>query len=114
MPTHLRIADHPRAAAGVRRMRGGAGLAGFVLGALLAHRAGLPGFDVLARALVCGIAAHCVGWVFAVTYWRGAMLAELEAVRARRERAMAERADRVLRDAAAAGGGAPGTATVTR
>lgn len=98
----IRIPDHPRAAAGVRRARGLGGLVGFLLGGWLAHRAGLPDFDVLLRALGAGIGVHCLAWLLAVAYWRAAIQAELETARARREEAVREAADRVLREAAAA------------
>jgi hypothetical protein len=101
--TELRIAEHPRARNGVRRARGFGGLVGFALGAWLAHGAALPLTDVLLRGLLAGVGAHCAAWLLAVTYWRAAILAELETVRRRREVALAEAADRVMREAAAAG-----------
>jgi hypothetical protein len=97
----IRIADHPRAARSIARTRATAGVVGFLIGAWLAHGAGLPSFDVLLRALVTGIGAHCVGWLAALVYWRAAIMAELEAARVRREAALAEAADRVMREAAA-------------
>ncbi len=109
------IAAHPRAARGVRRARAYAGLGGFLLGAYLAHGAGLPAFDVLLRALLAGIGAHVAGWLLAIAYWRAAILAELEAARAHRDALLAEAraaaesraqaaADTLLRDTAASAG----------
>ena len=97
----ISVREHPRAQRGVRRTRAAAGLAGFLVAALLAHRAGLPSFDVLVRALIFGIVAHVVGWRLAVAYWRAAVLAELEAAH-RKRTAVRENAERVLREAAAA------------
>jgi hypothetical protein len=99
------ISAHARAARGVRRARARAGLAGFVIAAWIAHGAGLPAFDVLLRALLTGIGAHIVGWLFAIAYWRAAILAELETARVGREEALAAArskaaADTVMRDAA--------------
>jgi hypothetical protein len=101
--SELRIGQHPRARNGVRRARGVGGLVGFVLGAWLAHAAALPLTDVLLRGLLAGVGAHCAAWLLAVTYWRAAILAELETARRRREIALAEAADRLLRETAAAG-----------
>ncbi len=101
MSVVLRVADHPRARRAVRRARGFGGLAGFIVGAYLAHGAGLPGFDVMLRALLAGIGMHCIAWLLAVTYWRAAILAELETVRRRRELALSEAAGNVLRETAA-------------
>ncbi len=97
----ISVREHPRACRGVRRARAAAGLAGFLIAALMAHRAHLPAFDVLVRALVAGVVAHVVGWRLAVAYWRAAILAELEAAR-RKRRAVRDDAERVLREAAAA------------
>jgi hypothetical protein len=102
----IRIADHPRAVRSIARIRSLAGLIGFVIGAYLAHGAGLPAFDVVLRALLTGVGLHCVGWLAALAYWKAAIYAELEAARARREQELAEAADRVMRmaaEAAAAG-----------
>ncbi len=96
----ISITGHPRAQRGVRRARAAAGLAGFLVAALMAHRASLPTFDVLVRALAAGIIAHVVAWRLAVAYWRAAILAELETAR-RKRHAVREDAERVLRQAAA-------------
>jgi hypothetical protein len=97
----ITVAEHPRAVVSVRRARALAGLAGFLLGALLAHKAALPTFDMLLRALMSGVAAHMVGWMFAIAYWRAVIQAELEVARQRRAQAR-EEADRVLRETAEA------------
>jgi hypothetical protein len=97
----LRIGEHPRARAGVRRARGFGGLFAFLLGAWLAHGAGLPGTDVVLRALLAGIGGHCAAWLLAIAYWRAAILAELETARRTRELALAEAADRLMRETAA-------------
>jgi hypothetical protein len=98
----ITLAEHPRAVRGVRRVRALAGLAGFLVAALLAHRTGLPATDVLTRALVTGVVAHVIGWFFALVYWRAVVHAELEVVRRRRLEAR-RRADDVLRDTAQSG-----------
>jgi hypothetical protein len=99
--TELRIAEHPCARAGVRRARGLGGLAGFLIGAWLAHRVALPVTDVLARGLLTGIGCHVAAWLLAIAYWRAAILAELETARRSREAALEDAADRVMRETAA-------------
>lgn len=74
------VANHPRAAASVRRMKGLGGLAGFGIGALLAHSAGLSMVSVLERALLIGIGAYLLAWACAVAVWRQIVLAELRMI----------------------------------
>jgi hypothetical protein len=73
----ITLKEHPRAKRSIRRTRGAGGLAGFVISAYLSHKAGLTAADLLARALLMGLAGHVAGWALAVTYWRGAALAEV-------------------------------------
>ena len=81
----MRLSDHPRARAGIRRAKGGAGLLIFLLVGLLSLRAGLPVADAGLRALGAGVVAYFLAWGVAVTVWRQVALAELEAARERRE-----------------------------
>lgn len=74
------VANHPRAAASVRRMKGIGGLVGFGIGALLAHSAGLSTVSVLERALLIGIGAYILTWACAVAVWRQIVLAELRMI----------------------------------
>jgi hypothetical protein len=74
------VANHPRAAASVRRMKGLGGLVGFGLAAWLAHRAGLPATRVLERALLVGIGSYLLAWACAVAVWRQIVLAELRVI----------------------------------
>jgi hypothetical protein len=74
------VANHPRARASVRRMKGLGGLAGFVVGALLAHSAGLSITSVIERALICGIGSYLLAWACAVAVWRQIVLAELRMI----------------------------------
>lgn len=77
----IRLAEHPRARASVRRWRGRAGLAGLVLATWLSLRAGVPAFDAVLRGLACGVAAQFVAWAAAVVAWRHLVVAELVAHR---------------------------------
>jgi hypothetical protein len=85
----MRLSEHPRARAGIRRAKGAAGLGAFLLVALLALRANLPAPDAAGRALIAGVIAYFVGWRVAVTVWKQIALAELEAARRRREARLA-------------------------
>lgn len=85
MHLEMRLTEHPRARAGIRRTKGWAGLAGFLLVGLLSLRAGLPEPEAVLRGLAAGIAAYLLAWFVAVTVWRQLALAELEQARRRRE-----------------------------
>jgi hypothetical protein len=74
------VANHPRARASVRRIKGMGGLAGFVVTALLAHSAGLSTTGMLARALIVGLGAYFIAWACAVAVWRQIVLAEVRMI----------------------------------
>lgn len=74
------VANHPRARASVRRIKGIAGLLGFGIAALMAHSTGLPTTSVLVRALLVGIGGYFVAWACAVAVWRQIVLAELRMI----------------------------------
>ena len=75
---------HTRASASIERLRsfGALGSASFV--AFLSHRAGLPLFDCLLRALTAGVVGYFVGWFVGVTVWRQLIRAQVRAAVARR------------------------------
>ncbi len=85
----MRLSEHPRARAGIRRAKGAAGLAAFAVVALLALRANLPLPDVALRALIGGLVGYFAGWAVAVMVWKQIALAELEDARRRREARLA-------------------------
>jgi len=85
----IRLSEHPRARAGIRRSKGWAGLVACVLVGLLSLNAGLPGTEAALRALAAGVGAYLLAWFVAVTVWRQLALAELEAARERREARLA-------------------------
>jgi hypothetical protein len=84
----IRVSEHPAAARSIRRLRGWAGIAGFVLLVLLSRRAGLPGTDTVLRALIGGVAFHLVAWVLALAVWRRLVIIELEQAHRRRQDAV--------------------------
>ncbi len=71
-----RLSAHPRAQRQIREAKAWAGLAGFVLVALLSVQAGQPLFDAGVRALLAGLACYVAGWALAVTVWRHLARAE--------------------------------------
>jgi uncharacterized membrane protein YccC len=88
MELEMRLSEHPRARAGIRRAKGVAGLLAFVVIGLLSLRSGLPLPDAGVRALGAGIAAYFVAWGVAVTVWKQLAQGELEQARRRRETRM--------------------------
>jgi hypothetical protein len=105
----VRLSAHPRAMAGIRRVRGWCGLIGFGLVTILSLRSGLLLPDAVLRGLAGGAFAHFAGWFVAIKLWRQVALAELDAARERHEarveeirrRASEEATARLAADAAA-------------
>ena len=95
----MRLTEHPRASSGIRRAKGGAGLAAFVLVVLLSLRAGLTPDDALLRALPVAVVAYLLAWAAAITIWRQLALAELEAARARHDARAAQARGELAADA---------------
>jgi hypothetical protein len=87
---YVRLSAHPRAKRSIARTKAIGGLAGFVIGFWLASKAGLPSWDVGARALAGGIGGYVLLWLFAVTFWRQYALAEFRAAEVRRARRVTE------------------------
>jgi hypothetical protein len=87
----VRLADHPRARAGIRRARAWAGLGAFALVALLSLQAGVPGSTALARGLGAGVTGFFAGWMCALAVWRSIVLAELEQARVAHEERLEDR-----------------------
>lgn len=79
-PGRPSVANHPRARASVRRIKGIGGLLGFGIAALLAHSAGLSATSVLVRALLVGVGGYFLAWGCAVAVWRQIVLAELRMI----------------------------------
>lgn len=77
----LKLTDHPRAQRSIGVVKGWGGLAGFVLGTLLALRTNLPLADATLRGLLVGIGAYLAAWAAAVVVWRQLARAELEEMR---------------------------------
>ena len=98
-PPLVSLADHPRAARGIRTAKAAGGFAGFAIVAVGSwmHHTPLP--DTLLRALVGGVAGNMLAWFGAIVAWHHML--EGEAVAAVR-RAATERKARAER--AAAGG----------
>jgi hypothetical protein len=96
-PSLVSLADHPRAARGIRTAKATGGLVGFGVVAIGSwmHHTPLP--DTLLRAIVGGVAGNMLAWFGAIVAWQHML--EGEAVAAVR-RAAAERRARAERAAA--------------
>lgn len=88
-PPMISLADHPRAAAGVRRAKAWAGLLAFFVTGLGSHLSGMALDGSAVRALVAGVVSYMVVWALAVAVWRAYLRAEarsaVERVLARRQ-----------------------------
>jgi hypothetical protein len=72
------VAAHPRAARGVARARGWAGLGGFLIAGYLSLPTGTLASAGL-RALIAGIVCYLVAWAGAVFLWRRLVMLEIQA-----------------------------------
>ena len=95
----ITIGAHPRARRSVQRARALGGLFGFLVTLVLSLRAGVPGFDATARALMAGIVVHLAAWAIAVAVWKQLMLAELQQLHDRRLERLERRAELARADA---------------
>ncbi len=74
--SNLILAEHPRAARGVARVKAWGGLAGFLLGGYLSlPTQTLAGAGL--RALAAGVVCYVAAWAAAVFLWRRMLVAEL-------------------------------------
>lgn len=73
-----RLSAHPRARRQIREAKAWAGLAGFVLVALLSVQGGTPVFESGIRALGVGAACYVIGWALALALWRHLARAEVK------------------------------------
>jgi len=97
----IRLCDHPRAMRQIDLARGGGGIAAFLLVALLATQAGVPGWSAGLRALAAGAIAYVACWGLAVLVWRHLALAEASAARASAEQRRAALLEEIERRSAA-------------
>ncbi len=73
------IANHPRARAMIRRMKGWGGLGGFALAALLSLQASVPLVTTGLRAIGAGVLGYLLAWWIGVLVWRQLIIAEQKA-----------------------------------
>lgn len=69
-PNLVGLAEHPRAAASIRRIKAWGGLIGF--GAVVAYSfmRGMPIPDALLRGVIAGVAAQMLAWIAAIVLWQ--------------------------------------------
>jgi len=97
-PPLVGLADHPRAARGIRTAKAAGGLVGFAVVALGSWMHHTPLADTLLRAVVGGIGGNMLAWFGAIVVWQHMLEGEaVAAVRraAEARRAQAEQAARV-------------------
>jgi hypothetical protein len=87
-PPMISLADHPRAAFGVRRAKALGGLLSFAVAGLASHLSGMSLDSSALRALAAGVIGYMVTWALAVGVWRAIMRAQ---ARTAVERAYARR-----------------------
>ena len=99
-PPMIALAQHPRAAASIRRLKAWGGIAGLGLTAVGGQLHGSTPFDTGLHALAGGVAGYLLSWAAAITVWRQILLSEAKAA--------VRRAVEVRRRAAAAAAAAAG------
>jgi hypothetical protein len=82
------ISQHPRAKAGIRRVRTRAAFIAFVAVFALNVMGDQALFDAVWRALVAGIVVNIVAWRCAIVVWRHIVLNELQQVAEHRQEQM--------------------------
>lgn len=75
-PPMIGPADHPQAAALIRRAKGWGGMAGFFLTALESWAHGSVLFETCVRGLAGGIAGYLIAWIVAVSIGRSVLKAQ--------------------------------------
>ena len=80
VPPMVSMADHPRAASGIRVAKGIGGLAGFLIVGAGSYLHGTAPPDALFRAIAGGIAGQVLAWFGAIVVWRHMLEGEAQAV----------------------------------
>lgn len=75
-PPLVAPADDLRAAAGIRRSKARAALAGFAIAGFTAYAHGDVLFTIGVHALEGGVVGYVLGWIVSLTVWRRIMRAE--------------------------------------
>jgi hypothetical protein len=81
----ISVANHPRAAAAIRRARARAALGVFVLVVLLCLHSGVGAQLAVLRGLAAGMGAFLAAWAIGVTLWRHIVLEEVRAAHEARQ-----------------------------
>jgi hypothetical protein len=101
------LAAHPRAKAGIRRVRTRAALIAFALVLMLNLAGNQTAFDATWRALIAGIVVNVIAWRCAIVVWRHIVISEvrqLEEARAQKIREHQAKLEAVAAEQANAAG----------
>jgi hypothetical protein len=79
----IAVANHPKAARQIAKLKSYAGLAAFAYAGYAAYQAGDQFADVAFRAVIWGIAVYIAVWAAAVHVWRHVAVAEVRAAEQR-------------------------------
>jgi hypothetical protein len=94
------LSEHPRARAGIRRVRTRAALIAFALVLVLNLMADQTAFDATWRALLAGIVVNVIAWRCAIVVWRHVVLQELRDAEERHNERVREERERLQQLAA--------------
>jgi hypothetical protein len=110
---YVRLSQHPRAQASIKRAKAIGGLAGFAVSFFIAQSHGVAAFETGVRSLAGGIAGYVLIWGAAIIVWRQVAIGEYKnaerkraELRAAHRARMAELAEERKRKAEEAGAGA--------
>ena len=101
------IAAHPRAKAGIRRVRTRAAFGAFMLVLALNLIGHQDLFDALWRALLAGIIVNVIVWRCAIVVWKHIIVSEVRQEEERRIEAVRERQERLQKLASDQAGNSP-------
>jgi hypothetical protein len=85
------LAQNPKAKSSIAKLKAGTGLVVFAAVAYLSYAAGVAPFEVVARALVAGIASYLAAWAVGIALWKRLLIHEAKmAVERRRAQLLAQ------------------------
>lgn len=77
----IRLVEHPRARASIRRAKSWGSIVGFGISAWIGYRMGNPFVDIVVRSILVGALTSLAVWWAAQMIWKQIVFAELAAAR---------------------------------